>query len=104
MNVNARLASIENSLKQYLNIHGLSIYTNEIVGIINSTKTSIEENSLKIKPFASILNFPSVGDNKTIYIDTTNKRIYLWDEKYLKYYCFGSDYHNIEVINGGSSK
>ena len=39
MDINARLSSIENSLKQYLNIHGLSIYTTEIVGIINSTKT-----------------------------------------------------------------
>lgn len=26
MDINTRLSSIENSLKQYLNIHGLSIY------------------------------------------------------------------------------
>lgn len=99
-----RLANIEQSLNQFLNLHGLSLYNTEIINVIKSTETKISENSLKIQPYASITLFPSVGDEKTIYIETTNKKLYLWDSKHLKYYCFGSDYNNIKVINGGSSK
>ena len=89
-----RLANIEQSLNQFLNLHGLSLYNTEIINVIKSTETKISENSLKIQPY----------DEKTIYIETTNKKLYLWDSKHLKYYCFGSDYNNIKVINGGSSK
>ena len=104
MSINQRLTNIEQNLQQYLNIHGLSVFQQEIINVIKSTETTISENSIKIQPYASITAFPTVGDINTIYIETTNKKLYLWDSKSLKYYCFGSDYHNIKVINGGSSK
>lgn len=51
----------------------------------------------------SYLNFPTIGDEKQIYIDTTENSTYRWDDASLKYYCIGRDYKQIEIINGGSA-
>lgn len=100
----SNINGLEIDLSQYLNLHGLTRYTTGINKVFKSMENKISENSLKISPVTSITGLPSVGDDKTIYIETTNKKIYLWDTKYLKYYCFGSDYENIKTINGGNAK
>lgn len=48
----------------------------------------------------SFLKFPTIGDENSIYIDTTLEEIYRWDSTNLKYYVVGSNYHNIAVIDG----
>lgn len=48
----------------------------------------------------SFLKFPTIGSESTIYIDTTQNKTYRWDDATLKYYIIGSDYNDIEVING----
>lgn len=51
----------------------------------------------------SYLNFPNIGNPNNIYIDTTQNFGYRWDPNELKYYCFSSNYNDINIINGGSS-
>lgn len=46
------------------------------------------------------LKFPTVGKSRTIYIDTTKKAIYRWDDDNLKYYLVVDSYENIDVIDG----
>lgn len=46
------------------------------------------------------LKFPTVGDPHTVYMDTTKKAIYRWDENDLKYYIIVDNYENIDVIDG----
>lgn len=52
----------------------------------------------------SYLNFPSIGNENQIYIDTTDNATYRWDDASLKYYCIGRDYKQVEIINGGGAK
>lgn len=51
----------------------------------------------------TIYDFPSIGNENCIYIARTENKTYRWSEPDLLYYCIGSDYNNIEIINGGSS-
>lgn len=61
--------------------------------------------SLVQKP--SYLEFPNVGNETDLYIDTTNNTIYRWDRKKTKYYMVGASidtvYDNIEIIYGGNA-
>lgn len=56
-----------------------------------------------IIPKSSLLEFPSVGKENCIYIDTDKNKTYRWSSADTKYYCIGSDYTEIKVINGGSA-
>lgn len=46
------------------------------------------------------LQFPTVGNEKTLYIGTTENKTYRWDSEQLKYYVVGSDWHDIKIIDG----
>ena len=48
-------------------------------------------------------SFPSIGEADYIYIDKSQNRVYRWDGADAKYYCIGSDWSNIQIINGGSA-
>lgn len=49
----------------------------------------------------SHLEFPPVGDVRTLYISSGDNRSYRFDENSLKYICVGSDYEEITIIDGG---
>lgn len=51
----------------------------------------------------TIYNFPAIGDENCIYIDTTENKTYRWSDSSMKFFCIGSDYNDIRTINGGSS-
>lgn len=69
------------------------------------TKEEIDEMlqsvSGKIVSATTYLEFPVVGSTDTIYIDSTHNRVYRWDDDSLKYFCVGSDYNEIDIIDGG---
>lgn len=62
---------------------------------LNNTKATLVK--------STYLEFPSIGDSNTIYIDTSGKSTYYWDSNALKYYCVGNNYNNINIILGGNS-
>ena len=47
--------------------------------------------------------FPNVGNPYTLYIATGENKAYRWDPAGLKYRCVGSDYQEIDIINGGDA-
>lgn len=48
----------------------------------------------------SYLQFPTIGDSSCLYIATTENKCYRWDDVNLKYFVVGSDYNEIEIIDG----
>lgn len=79
-------------------LENLQIYDEEIKNYI---KQLIKENSEElIVEKESFLQFPTVGKEGSIYIDTTDNKVYRFSESELKYYVIGSDCDDIKVVNG----
>lgn len=55
-----------------------------------------------VQTYESLYHFPSVGKENILYIDMTENKTYRWDDANLRYYCIGSDYEDIKIINGNS--
>ncbi|MGE1061792.1 hypothetical protein NXG27_04010 [Megasphaera paucivorans] len=53
--------------------------------------------------YDSLYEFPNIGKFGVIYIDTGSNKTYRWDSENRKYFCVGSDYSDIGVINGGKA-
>lgn len=75
-----------------------------LIALVAELKNYISDSCDLIHQYNSIYEFPSTGDEKQLYLDVSTNRIYRWDNTAIKFYCVGSDYNNIEVINGGSSQ
>ncbi len=81
-----------------IDLENLQIYDEEIKEWIkqkileSSSETFIKEDSF--------LKFPTLGSENSLYVDTTQNKLYRWSDTDLKYYTIGSDYNDIKVING----
>ncbi len=53
--------------------------------------------------YATKLNFPNIGDSKTLYVDMSDNSVWRFDTTNLVYVCVGRDYTEIETINGGNA-
>lgn len=73
--------AVSTKLKEYIDLHTLST----------------------VVPQKTHLEFPTIGDPNSLYLDMTANEIYRWDDENIKYFRVGTDYHNIEVISGGNS-
>ena len=69
---------------------------------IQNNVISIDRSGISGSVFtaASLYDFPSVGNSTFLYVDQSRNKIYRWDPDNLKYYVVGSDYDDIEVVNG----
>ena len=63
----------------------------------------VELNESPIVTKDTIYSFPTIGDAYHIYVATKTNRTYRWDDENTKYYCVGSNYDEINVINCGNS-
>ena len=80
-----------------------SINGHELIGDKNSSQLNLLG---EFHSYVTYLEFPVVpnsGWENDIFLDTTNNKIYRWDTTDMKYFCIGSNYDDIEVINGGSA-
>lgn len=80
-----------------------SINGHELIGDKNSSQLNLLG---EFHSYVTYLEFPVVpnsGWENDIFLDTTNNKIYRWDTTDMKYFCIGSNYDDIEIINGGSS-
>lgn len=80
-----------------------SINGHELIGDKNSSQLNLLG---EFHSYVTYLEFPVIpnsGWEKDIFLDTTNNKIYRWDTTDMKYFCIGSNYDDIEVINGGSA-
>lgn len=48
-------------------------------------------------------DFPSLGDEGCLYVDESAGIVYLWQADSLTYKPIASDWHQIQVINGGNA-
>lgn len=80
-----------------------SINGHELIGDKNSSQLNLLG---EFHSYVTYLEFPVVpnsGWENDIFLDTTNNKIYRWDTTDMKYFCIGSNYDDIEIINGGSA-
>lgn len=68
----------------------------QILGGVQKTASTI----VKELTFNNRFEFPSIGRSDLMYVSTDENRTYRFDEESLTYYCIGSDYNEIEVIQG----
>lgn len=70
--------------------------------LVDNKKNTIEV-VLKPHSYASRLEFPNIGSEAVLYVDESANRVYRWDSLAMTYSCVGSDYTEIEIINGGNA-
>lgn len=59
--------------------------------------------SAQIEEYDSFQDFPDPGKAGHLYIDREANKIYRWNATLERYLCIGSDYNDIEVIDGGNA-
>ena len=64
----------------------------------------VELNESPVVTKNTIYSFPTIGDECHIYVATEMNCTYRWDANNTKYYCIGSDYKEINIINCGDSR
>lgn len=84
---------MENQNIEVLDLAGLQTLVQKILAEIGNARDSV------ILEFESFLNFPTTGSKNTFYIDTTNNKIYRWDDDNVKFYTVGSNYEDISLID-----
>ncbi len=62
--------------------------------------TSLKASSIS---YGSIYEFPNIGEDGVLYIDTGKNRIYRWDAADKKYFCVGADWQEINIVDGGNA-
>ena len=84
----------------------VSVVGKRVSGTINSNgyvEGSVEKAEniyVKETEFNNRYEFPSIGKPNIIYVAKDENKTYRFDEESLTYYCIGSDYNEIEVIQG----
>lgn len=68
------------------------------VSNMETSLSELMEEPEEIQQYLSYLNFPNVGSDKVLYIDTSENQSYRWDPVNLKYFKISEI--NIEIING----
>lgn len=85
-------------LKKY---EGIS--NNQTDTVVDNNKYTIEV-VLKSNSYACLYDFPNAGESGTIYIAEDTDKTYRWSEEEHIYKCIGSDYNEIDIIDGGDSQ
>ena len=74
----------------------VSVGGNSIIGNVDKA----ENIYVKEIEFNNRYEFPSIGKENMIYVARDENKTYRFNEDSLTYYCIGSDYNEIEVIQG----
>lgn len=56
-----------------------------------------------VSVYETHFNFPNLGKDYVIYVATEENKTYRWDADDMRYYCVGSDYSEIKIIDGGNA-
>ena len=73
--------------------------TNRLWRYIGNTWTCLNEPPGYVVQVDSKLQLPASGNVNTVYFVKDTNETYRWDATDSGYYCVGSDWHNINVIN-----
>ena len=90
---------------KYANDAGVSFSSiaeyNAAIRLTRSTleKKDINQTVSKIVEAGGTADFPELGENDVLYIDSTDNSAYKWSSKISAYYCVGRDYFSIKQIH-----
>ena len=73
----------------------------DITGVLSDD--NIPDSAKNVETYNTFASFPSVGRQNVLYISKQENKSYRWDDDNVKYYVVGSDYEDIEIINGGGA-
>lgn len=107
--VDGRTGDVDLSDKYSLKNKEHSHDNKEVLDKISSERVGSWDLKAEISEFASIYDFPTIGEKGVIYIITKGDKVnkqYRWDSVDLKYYELspGNDWHDIKIVNGGEIK
>lgn len=77
-------------------VNGNILAKGTVGGAVSQAKSVI----VKELTFNNRFEFPSIGKKDMLYIATDENKLYFFNEDSLTYYCIGSDYNEIEAIQG----
>ena len=75
----------------------------QVHGFHGTEEEWLEALKAGFESYDNAYEFPNIGRVGVSYVDTGENRIYRWDDTDMKYYCIGSDWTQINCINGGSA-
>lgn len=56
-----------------------------------------------VSTYVTHYEFPNRGKEAALYIATEENKVYRWDQDTATYYCVGSNYEDIKIIDGGEA-
>lgn len=56
-----------------------------------------------VSTYVTHYEFPNRGKEATLYIATEENKVYRWNPDTASYFCIGSDYSDIKMIDGGDA-
>ena len=71
--------------------------------LLEETKKLVDEFGQQVIQANTFLEFPNIGDARFLYVDKEKNKTYRWNSDDLKYYCIGSDYEAIQIVDGGEA-
>lgn len=71
----------------------------DVINNLNERMYKIEQTTASIEQYVNKSYFPNVGKESTIYVDAENNTLYRFDTDTKTYYCVGSNYKDIKIIN-----
>lgn len=72
-------------------------------GFVGTEQEWLDSLKVSCETYNSIYEFPNIGDTGVFYVDKSANKTYRWDADNLKYFCVGSDYEQVNCINGGNA-
>lgn len=101
--INITIAPTPITVSPSINLKPTVGVTSKAEQLLEETKKFVEEYGFQVVQAATIFEFPNIGKEHCLYVDTAANKTYRWSKEDLKYYCVGSDYEAIEIVNGGGA-
>jgi len=95
--INAEVGQFQGITRNYAGV------TNDATEVVINNAESTIEVRLRSQQYATKHEFPNIGNEGVLYTDIGENKTYRWDNNQLKYYCVGSNYEDIKIINGGNA-
>lgn len=84
---------------KYVGLDGLVLYDSEIKKFFKQLLSSSLTPSVINK--TSSTAFPETGNESCLYVDTSENKVYRWDNESKTYIVVGTNYDNMNIIDGG---
>lgn len=84
---------------KYVGLDGLVLYDSEIKKFFKQLLSSSLTPSVINKTSSAV--FPKTGSESCLYVDMSENKVYRWDNELKTYIVVGSNYDDMNIIDGG---